>query len=214
MKKVLFIFFSVILLACSHQSDKDKIRQAFSEWVEKKLNQSNFVPKDSCNPSYVVRHLAKGKPIVDMALPENKKIKFLFADINNDNELDGLVTFRRRCCSCTVPVAMPQSQVLILSGENGYTVNDTFFVEFYQNKKYSIYIDSIARGKFLGTTNKYIWNHHFIYTDSVRSDTFKIRTFSIIYKTKEFKIITEKKISINKDTSKRNNDAPQAIFGN
>ena len=132
----------------------------------------------------------------DQAFPDSSKIKFMFADINDDKKLDGLVTFGRQCCACTVPVGMPQSQILILSNENGYAITDSFFVDIYKNMKGNIYIDSISTDKFFGTLDKYVTRDSVMYSslDTTKSDTFKIKTFSVIYKTRQFKITGQRNI--------------------
>jgi len=124
-------------------SEKDKIKQALSTWTANAIKAGRYLSKEACNPSHD-----------GLGFPDTNKFHYLFADINNDKQLDALVTFHPVCCTCsdTTGKVVPQAQVIIISNQNGYAANDTFFYHlFADSMNVNIDVDSVASNQFYGT---------------------------------------------------------------
>ena len=114
------------------------------------------MPKDSCNQTFCAEQTEKTHmPYFPVAFPDSGKFSFMFADVNNDNKLDGLVTFNPKCCNCSGSDFVSQSRVILLSNKETYDVNDTFFndikPEFTDREYYLDEILGINEHGFFGT---------------------------------------------------------------
>ena len=167
---------------------KDKIAQVFRDWKAGAIKEGHYCPVDSCNPSYFANHIKNEKLGEGLGLPDTNKFHYLFADINNDKQVDALVTFHPVCCTCsdTTGKIVPQVQVIIISSQNGYTLNDTFFYHFFVDSiNINIDVDSAASNQFYGTYFK-VGKH-------VTSVEQYQKSISIAYDTKEMKFIQRQK---------------------
>ncbi len=188
----LLIFIAAFVSACRNgksddqqPSEKDEIVKAFTEWSVSAVRSDVFSSADSCNPSYFKSHPKNTKLDEGLGLPDSAKFHFLFADINNDQHLDALVTFHPVCCTCsdTTGKVIPQIQVLIVSGEKGgYTATNSFFNNLFADSlNINIDIDSVSTNNFYGTYFK-------IGKQDTSVDQYQ-KSISIAYDTKEMKFI-------------------------
>jgi len=191
----LFVFgiFS-ILTSCSNDNknnqqatESDKIKQVLLDWSASAVKAGQYSPADSCNSSYFANHLKNEKLQEGLGLPDTSKFHYLFADINNDKQLDALVTFHPVCCTCndTTGKVVPQAQVIIISNQNGYAANDTFFYHFFADSmNVNIDVDSVASNQFYGTYFK-------IGKQDTSVEQYQ-KSISIAYDTREMKFIKRK----------------------
>jgi hypothetical protein len=192
-KKTLPVIVSIIvsLSACLNDqknnlqvSNKDKIMHAFREWQAGAVKQEKYCPSDSCNPSYFTNHNKNEKLQEGLGLPDSTKFRCLFVDINNDNQMDALITFHPICCTCsdTTGKVVPQAQVIVISNGNKYEANDTFFYHLFSDSSdIHIDVDSAASNYFYGTYFK-------IGKQDTSVDQYQ-KSISIAYDTKEIKFI-------------------------
>ncbi len=183
-----------ILSSCSSKkkknqqtTEKDKIKQTLLDWTANAIKAGHYCPADSCNSSYFSSHPKNEKLSEGLGLPDTNKFHYLFADINNDKQLDALVTFHPVCCTCsdTTGKVVPQVQVIIVSNQNGYAANDTFFYHlFADSMNINIDIDSAASNQFYGTYFK-------IGKQDTSVEQYQ-KSISIAYNTKEMKFIKRK----------------------
>ncbi|MBI4947089.1 MAG: hypothetical protein HY840_11890 [Bacteroidetes bacterium] len=189
----LFGIFS-IFTGCSNNKNNDqpaekaKIKQVLMDWSVAAIKAGRYSPADSCNAFYFTHHPKNEKLAEGLGLPDTNKFHYLFADINNDKQLDALVTFHPACCTCsdTTGKVVPQVQVVIVSNENGYAANDTFFYHlFADSMNVNIDVDSSASNLFYGTYFK-------IGKQDTSVDQYQ-KSISIAYDTREMKFIERKK---------------------
>ena len=118
------------------------------------INTKKYYTKDSCNPLSYANNLRNGKLDRSIGLPDSSQIDYFFADVNNDKQLDGLITFNPICCACTdTNIIMTQSHILVISDKNNYVVNDTFFRHIISDTlpvDYAFEIDSMSSNRFFG----------------------------------------------------------------
>jgi hypothetical protein len=184
-----------ILTSCStdkknnqQATEKDKIKQAVHDWIGSSVRTGHYSPADSCNASYFTTHRKNEKLNEGLGLPDTNKFHYLFADINNDKQLDALVTFHPVCCTCsdTTGKVVPQVQVIIMSNPSGYFANDTFFYHlFADSMNINLDMDSAASNQFYGTYFK-------IGKQDTSVDQYQ-KSISIAYDTREIKFINRKK---------------------
>ncbi|MBI4931469.1 MAG: hypothetical protein HY841_11940 [Bacteroidetes bacterium] len=190
----LFGIFS-ILTSCSNDkennqqaNENDKITQAFMKWTVSAIKAGKYSPADSCNSSYFANHKKNEKLEEGLGLPDKSKFHYLFTDINNDKQLDALVTFHPVCCTCsdTTGKVVPQAQVIIISNQNGYAANDTFFYHlFADSMNINIDIDSTVANQFYGTYFK-------IGKQDTSVEQYQ-KSISITFETREMKFIKRKR---------------------
>lgn len=173
------LVFSLNTICLSQKTTKNQqiieineIKLAFEKWVLKEIKEGKYLDKDSCFKCYGKR---EGTGM--------ETFHFVFADINGDNKLDALATFNLYPCYGG-NASLGQCQVLIISGENGYSVIDNFFNNL--NKELGVHtIDSAASNQFFGTSYEYLKN------DSPNFPSIQKR-FSITYDTKNIEFIDKK----------------------
>ncbi|HEY4799191.1 MAG TPA: hypothetical protein VII99_08970 [Bacteroidia bacterium] len=191
---IFLISASVILSSCTNDKNAQKkseevtIERVFRNWRENAVIQGDFCPKDSCTSSYFSKHKKNTKLGEGLGLPDTNKFHFMFADLNDDKQLDALVTFHPVCCTCndTTGKVVPQAQVIILSSKNGYTSDNTFFDHLFADSlSINIDIDSVSANKFYGTYFK-------IGKQDTSVEQYQ-KSISIAFDTKKIKFISRKK---------------------
>jgi hypothetical protein len=128
----LFLFTLSLLSGCGSEitpvhekNEVIQIREKFNDWKKEMIRKGIFFGKDSCDPNFCAKNIER--LISQQGIPDTNEINYLFADINKDRKLDGLITFRPILCSATTPLTCGQFRVLILSGKDGYRTDDTYF---------------------------------------------------------------------------------------
>jgi hypothetical protein len=89
-----------------------------------------------------------------MGIPDD--IDIFFTDINNDDKLDALVTFRPTQCDGGNALMNAQIRVLVLSSGTSYVTDDKLVDKIESHlKKGWLNIESASSGTFLGTYYEY-----------------------------------------------------------
>lgn len=189
-----FLFVTVFFIYCAPKRKNGKIAtetieivEAFNNWKSAVMNAGTYSPYDSCNTFYFIHHPKNSKLEEGIGLPDSTKFNFHFCDINNDKQIDALITFHPECCTCTDTTGkvMQQEQVIIISNQNGYTADDTFFQNLVPDTaKIHIDIDSVSNNTFYGT-------YFYVGKQSTSIEEFQ-KSISVSYNTKEVKFIKRK----------------------
>jgi hypothetical protein len=151
-----------------------QIINKFEQWKLTQFKSENYASDKECNPDTVTKEGYKGP---EMGIP--KDIDISFTDINNDNIIDGLVTFNPNQCDGGNALMNAQIRVLLLSNGTSYIIDDTY-IDGIENrfKKGWLSIESATDGTFYGT--------YFEYKDTDGRCCPGIRRpFTIDYKTKK-----------------------------
>jgi hypothetical protein len=158
----LLISLFACLLSCNDRTSKTKllskenIQKAFGEWQNLKIKNGQFWAQDSCNPNWFSTHnILESPENIKFGFPsDSMEYKFSFGDLNNDNQLDGLVVFEPLQCDGGNLSEWVQVQVFIISNKQNYRVIDSIKLSniSLSNKKSGFYhLDSIGNNKIFGT---------------------------------------------------------------
>lgn len=134
------LFFSAVFIAsCSspeEKKDSSNIETAFNNWVEKQIDAGEFFGADSCKPEYFVdldtlpefAYAALGVP------SGSESIEIYEIDLGNDSLPDALILFYPDQCDGGNASRWIQYQLLAISGEDGYFIQDSYFRQFSTEK--------------------------------------------------------------------------------
>ena len=103
-----------------NDSVRRQISEIFNQWKISQLSTGKFATENACNPDSALKD-SSNSPM--MGIP--KEVKFIYSDINQDGILDGLALFEPEQCDGGNALMSAQFRVLILSGANGYKIDDT-----------------------------------------------------------------------------------------
>jgi len=161
-------------LFAQSKNEYTQIIAKFEQWKLQQFKSGRFLDGQNCNPDTVTKHGYKGS---ELGIP--KDIDISFTDINLDNKIDGLVTFRPDQCDGGIAFINTQLRVLILSSKSDYFIDDSYIDKIEsQLKKGWLIIEKASPGTFSGTYFSYK-QHDGRFTPSI------IRPFLIDYKTKK-----------------------------
>ena len=129
---------------------------SFANWQKQQINEKRFWASDSCYPGWFDKHdVNETLDNLIYGFPSDSSIKFSFADLNQDGNLDGLVTFNADQCDGGNASTWNQWQVFILSNNGNYNVNDTIQVDKFSLTEFDSLgfyrLDSIKANKIFGT---------------------------------------------------------------
>lgn len=140
--------FRVIKDTCIYQ--QRKIRKLFAAWQKKEVKAHQFL--DSCNWDWSADHKNSN---IDWGFPDSTRITFSFADLNNDEKLDGMATFTPDQCDGGNASMWTQIQVFFISGRIKYLVTDEVDVSKFSGTGFDgkgfYWLDSISKNKINGT---------------------------------------------------------------
>lgn len=128
--------------------DTTPITEAFNQWLLEQKKKGVFLGDDSCNIDFVVEHNINTMPL---NLPDSNNTDFWLGDVNGDKKKDGLITFIADLCDGGNGAMWTQFQVLVLSNDSGYRVNDSFFDSLTIDFDGFIHVDSLSSNTFFGT---------------------------------------------------------------
>ncbi|MGV3599134.1 MAG: hypothetical protein ACO1PI_14815 [Bacteroidota bacterium] len=128
--------------------DTKPIADAFNQWLLEKTKQGVFFGYDSCNLDFIIEYNVTTMPL---RLPDSTNTSFWYGDINGDRKKDGLITFIADLCDRGNAAMWTQFQVLVLSNDSGYSVNDSFFDSLTKDFEGFIHADSMSLNTFFGT---------------------------------------------------------------
>jgi hypothetical protein len=150
--------FVLLFCSCNTQDKKEAqvdsteniqpIKDAFDNWLSASIQSGEFFGKDSCSLRFLEEHSVEGNPL---SVPDSSNLTYYYTDINQDGQEDALITFIADLCDGGNGAMWTQYQVLVLSHDSSYIVNDSFFDKFTNDYKGFLHIDSMATGKFFGT---------------------------------------------------------------
>lgn len=128
------------------------IKNAFDSWTKSEIEKGNFFAKDSCNGDYFVTKDSLGLESIDgIAVPDDSSdIFYHYADLNNDNKKDALITFTPYQCDGGNAIMWVQYQLLALSQGDKYLVTDNYFENFKTDPGF-FHLDSVATKAVFGT---------------------------------------------------------------
>ncbi len=136
-----------ITLSCSHNGDLPKIQNAFKQWQQLQIEGNEFVSAGNCNYDFVTSHEE-----YSLVLGFPDEMEFDYADLNEDQKVDALVTFIPEQCDGGNLTAWMQYQILVLSNDSGYHVLDDFFEKVKIDTESGFYhLDSLDHQTFYGT---------------------------------------------------------------
>jgi len=148
----------------NHSAEIKKIKQLFADWQENEIKAGYFWASDSCNPGWFTNHIIKEnfdsiKGLVYGLPSDSEEYTFSFADLNNDNRLDGLVVFKPDQCDGGIIAQWIQWQVFLLSAKDHYTITDTIQVDKFASTDFDslgfYWLDSIKTNEIFGTYNEF-----------------------------------------------------------
>lgn len=128
--------------------DTKPITDTFNQWLLEQTKKGVFFGKDSCNIDFIIKHNINTMPLM---IPDSTNTGFWFGDVNGDKKKDGLVTFIADLCDGGNGAMWTQYQVLVLSNDSGYSVNDSFFDSLGSGFEGFIHADSLSVNTFFGT---------------------------------------------------------------
>jgi hypothetical protein len=109
----------------------------------------NFLSEKNCNPEYVMADTP-----YNASKPRNwgfpKDILFSYGYLNQDKKIDALITFRPNQCDGGNLSMWTEIQLLVLSSNSGYNVNENFFDTCYLHKKGYFFLNKIENCVFVG----------------------------------------------------------------
>jgi hypothetical protein len=136
------------------------IKQLFANWQTQEIYANHFLPTDSCNPNWFTNHQTNeslnSKNDLIFGFPKDStEYKFSFADLNNDNKLDGLVVFTPNQCDGGNASSWIQWQVFLLSGTDHFEIMDTLKVSNFSSTEFDskgfYWLDRIGKNRIYGT---------------------------------------------------------------
>jgi hypothetical protein len=101
---------------------EQQLRRRFARWQRAELRAGRYWAADSCKPWLLGERGAdtvQGPPV---GFPAPGEFRYSFADLNQDGQLDGLMTFTPEQCDGGNGLLSAQTEVLALSGPGGYTL--------------------------------------------------------------------------------------------
>jgi len=133
------------------KADYFKIINKFEQWKSYQYKTGKFATDNKCVSDTVSKEGYKGS---DMGIP--KDIDISFTDINNDKKLDALITFHPNQCDGGNALMNAQTQILILSKDSSYFIDDTYISKIErQFKKGWLSIERASYGVIYGTYYEY-----------------------------------------------------------
>jgi len=135
------------------------IKNALQSWANSKIEKGDFFAIDSCNGHYYSRKDSLGlESAFGLSMPhDSSKIFYYYADLNSDNKQDALITFTPYPCDGGNAMMWVQYQLLVLSGEEKYIVNDNYFERFNTQPGF-FHLDSVGTNSVFGTYFKFTEN--------------------------------------------------------
>ena len=138
------------------RQDEFRIRQLFFDWQKQEIINEHYWANDSCNSGWFKDHHYLIWSAEMRGFPQDSnKYNFSFADLNNDNKTDGLITFTPTQCDGGTDFSRVQIQLFFISYKDKYLINDTLeFNDFASTEFDSLgfyNLDSIALNKVFGT---------------------------------------------------------------
>jgi len=157
MKKRYYILFLLlpVLVSCKSFNEKREIKEAFRKWKENEIKIGvDYLSKENCNEVFVSKDSLRSveRPRLT-GFPDD--IEFSYGYLNNDDKIDALVTFLPVSCEGARALRWVQIRLLIISSDNGYKLDSTFFNTIIQNSKGYIILDKIKNKCFEGDYYEY-----------------------------------------------------------
>ena len=168
-RPILLLFIFSIIFSCNnsetiqktysppdHLSDVDKIKNVFLRWQRNEIDLKHFLHSDSCDVDWFdfnplpsdfigMNGMIYGFP------KESNDYKYVFADLNEDGTLDGLILFHPRQCDGGNSSNWTKLSVLITSENGNYLVNDNIQVDTFSSTNFDsngfYWIDSISANR-------------------------------------------------------------------
>jgi hypothetical protein len=150
--------FVLLFCSCNTQDKKEAqvdspeniqpIKEAFDNWLSARIQSGEFFGKDSCSLRFLEEHSVEGNPL---SVPDSSNLTYYYTDINQDGQEDALITFIADICDGGNGAMWTQYQVLVLSHDSSYIVNDSFFDVLGNNFEGIVHVDSVFANKFWGT---------------------------------------------------------------
>lgn len=164
-KRALFGYYAVllvmtILFGCNNSNptktegtdieieNAKPITDAFNQWLLEQTKKGVFFGYDSCGLDFIIEHNVTTMPL---RLPDSTNTSVWYGDINGDKKKDGLITFIADLCDGGNAAMWTQFQVLVLSNNSGYSVDDSFFDSVGRGFEGFIHADSLSVNTFFGT---------------------------------------------------------------
>jgi len=131
---------------------KAEIKNAFDTWTKSEIQKGNFFAMDSCNTHYFIMKDSLGLESIDgLSVPDDSsEINFHYADLNDDDKKDALITFTPYQCDGGNATMWVQYQLLVLSNGDNYSVIDDYFEKFNTDPGFFL-LDSVSTKTVFGT---------------------------------------------------------------
>lgn len=131
-----------------------EILNEYEKWESIQYEKGIYASTDYCNPDSVMKvdYIKSDKPSI--GIPTD--IDISYTDINNDNKIDGVITFNPVQCDGGNALMHSQECILILSKGSKYIVDDKWFNSIDNpNDDGILHIDGAKYGKIFGTYSEY-----------------------------------------------------------
>lgn len=153
-----FVFQFLAFIACAYSfveksptDQKQAILTTFNQWENLQIQNGLYVKQSLCNPDAAGKRNYKGPAT---SIPEDLNISY--THMNQDNQLDALITFHPLQCDGGNANRNEQVVLLILSSASGYKVESNFMNKL--SKQFSkgwFYIEKAIDNTLYGTYYEY-----------------------------------------------------------
>jgi len=145
MGRLLPVAMFIMVIRCMPIDNTERIKNRFDQWKNDEISKGRVLSEENCNPSIA---LSKGLNQIS-GIPD--EVDFSYAHINTDNLIDALVTFQPMQCDGGNGLMWAQIQIVILSNNGSYEIDDDYFKSIGNDLKGFYHLDSVTSSEFSGT---------------------------------------------------------------